>query len=144
MSAVVSIGPLQCRVTREQKGETMNDVTNAQCWLLPDAASVPDGDEGAALIMGGWPVIAAVAWAEYRMQGRGTVMLDAEGAAAYHAGSPCECHQHLVDTYDPEQQVVVALHDGTKLRSITVVAGWPAPPDAYRITPGERLHLTAH
>jgi hypothetical protein len=122
----------------------MNYDTRETYWLLPDDIGVPDGDAEGALIMGMWPVIAATAWQEYQRQGRGTVMIDAQGATVFQPGSPCECHHCLVDTYDPEQQVVVALHDAATLRKVAVVAGWPPPPDAYRITPGERLRLTAH
>ena len=122
----------------------MNYDTSEKYWLLPDDAGVPDGDEQGAFIMSGWPVIAALAWQQYQAQGRGTVMIDADGDAAYLQGSPCDCHRHLVDKYDPDREVVVGLHDGNMLRTITVVAGWPGPPDAYRVTPGERLRLTAH
>ncbi len=120
----------------------MNNVANDNGWLLP--ADGCNADPEIEQIMADWPVIAAVAWQEYRSRGRGTVMIDEERAAAYYPGSPCSCHQHLIDTYDPEEQVVVALHDGDVLQSIHVVAGWPAPPDASRITPGARLCLTAH
>jgi hypothetical protein len=122
----------------------MNYDTSEKYWLLPDDVGMPDGDEDGAFIMEAWPMIAATAWQEYQRQGRGTVMIDARGESVFCPGSPCECHQCLVDIYDPEHEVVVALHNGDTIRKIAVVAGWPAPPDAYRITPGQRLRLTAH
>ena len=71
-------------------------------------------------------------------------MLDEQGRLSYHAGAPCECHRTDVETYHPERQAVVALHDGEAICQVLVLAGWPAPPDAHRITPGERLRLTEH
>ena len=71
-------------------------------------------------------------------------MVDENGALEFLPGSPCECHQKFADNYNPEEQAVVALHEDKNIRSIHIVAGWPAPPDAARIIPAERLRLTAH
>lgn len=113
-------------------------------WMLPDDLAAPTRSPAFETALAAWPLVAALAWQGYCDRGRGTVMLDEEGQLAYHPGSPCECHQADVELYDPKRQAVVALHKGTRIDSVLVVAGWPAPPDAYRITPAERLRLTAH
>lgn len=122
----------------------MSEVIDEARWFLPRDVGQPDRDPDIEFIMAGWPFVAATAWQEYRQHGRGTVMVDEDRNVTYLPGSPCPCHKHLVDSYDPEQHAVVALHSGDTIRSIHIVTGWPAPPDAYRITPGERLRLTAH
>ena len=122
----------------------MNGLASAGIWCLPDDFLGGGANPDLEFIMDGWPIIAAVAWQGYREHGRGTVMLDEDRCVQYSPGSPCPCHQQLVDHYAPERQVVVALHRGETIGGIHVVAGWPAPPDAYRMTPAERLHLTAH
>lgn len=122
----------------------MNGPASEERWCLPDDLPAVHANPDLEFIMRDWPVIAAVAWQGYREQGRGTVMLDEDRCVQYVAGSPCPRHQQLVDHYVPEEQVVVALHRGETIESVHVVAGWPAPPDAYRMTPAERLQLTAH
>lgn len=122
----------------------MHVALNEGCWCLRDDLAEVVANPELEFIMARWPVVAAVAWQGYPEHGRGTVMLDKDGCVTYYPGVPCACHQCLVESYAPEQQVVTALHDGSTICSIHVVAGWPAPPDAYATTPAERLHLTAH
>ena len=122
----------------------MKETANQDSWCLPENVVEVHANPALGYIMARWPVIGAVAWQGYQEHGRGTVLLDDDGCVNYCSGSPCSCHQQVADTYDPEQQAVVALHRGETIDSVHVVTGWPAPPDAYRITPGERLHLTAH
>jgi hypothetical protein len=121
----------------------MNGPAVEGSWCLPESIPAVSENPHLEFIMDGWPIIAAVAWQGYRESGRGMVTLDEDRCVQYSPGSLCLCHQQLVDHYAPEHQVVVALQRGD-LMSIHIVAGWPAPPDAYRITPAERLHLTAH
>jgi hypothetical protein len=126
-----------------RRKNTMNDFTSERGRPVPeDAALELDGE----LVNEGWPVIAAVAWQGYLTEGRGVVMIDYERRAAYCRGALGECDRYLVDTYDPELEVVVAVVDCDEMctRSIHLIAGWPAPPDAFRITPAERSRLTAH
>ena len=113
----------------------MNDQPNAEQWMLPDDLAAPERNPAFESTMAGWPMVAAVAWGGYHAHGRGAVMVDEEGRLTYHAGPPCECHRIDVEIYDPERQAVVALHDGDAICQILVLAGWPAPPDAHRITP---------
>ena len=97
------------------------------------------------LIMLRWASIAALAWGGYVKHGRGMAMMDIDdGGVGYHPGSACECHREMVDRYDPEREVVVGVYREDDILNVYVVAGWPAPPDAYLITPAERLRLTAH
>lgn len=96
------------------------------------------GDEGnepfVGLLLERWLGIAAVAWDGFWTQGRGVVVLT-EGHGdptwTYHPGSPCSCHQEMVEGYDPEYQVVIA-HCGKDdgICCINVFGGWPAPPHA--------------
>lgn len=122
----------------------MKETANQDSWCLPENVVELPTNPALGYIMARWPAVVAVAWQGYQEHGRGTVLLDDEGCITYRPGSACPCHQHAADSYDPKQQVVVALHHGETVDAVHVVAGWPAPPDAYRITPGERLHLTAH
>jgi len=65
-------------------------------------------------------------------------------ARAEHPGVPLAMRAWpliAVAADDPEREVVVALCDGELVRDVIVVAGWPAPPDAARLTPGDRWLL---
>jgi hypothetical protein len=119
----------------------MHNIPSEERWLLPSDVSAKPQHPGVPLAMRAWPLIAAAAWEAYRETGRGAVMLDAEGRFGYQPGSPCPCHHEAVAAYDPEREVVVALCDGELVRDVIVVAGWPAPPDAARLTPGDRWLL---
>ena len=121
----------------------MNEIESENCWSLPKEHDEKP-DPGETAILANWPMVAAVAWEGYQEHGRGTVIVDENGALEFLPGSPCECHQKFADNDDPEEQAVVALHEDKDIRSVQIVAGWPAPPDAVMITPAERLRLTAH
>jgi|MudIll2142460700_1097286.scaffolds.fasta_scaffold306699_1 hypothetical protein len=112
-------------------------------WLLPEH----DQPENIhlILIMLRWAFIAALAWGEYVKHGRGMAMMHIDdGGVGYCPGSPCECHREMVDRYDPEREVVVGVYREDDILNVYIVSGWPAPPDAYLITPAERFRLTAH
>ena len=117
----------------------MNGSATAGRWLLPADLANPTPNPEIELIMAGWAAIAAAAWEGFQKYGRGMVLIDGEELVAYLSGPPCTCCRHLVDTYNPEQQAVVTVSTG----ATHIVAGWPAPPDAFRITPAERQRLTA-
>lgn len=121
----------------------MTEIEQDYRWRLPDdRPSVPETPSDG--ILRDWLFLAAIAWAGYQEHGRGTVVADEEGRSCFRPGSICPCHEELVADYDPERQAVVALLQGDEILSIHVVAGWPAPPDAALVTPGERFKLTAH
>lgn len=122
----------------------MRERQDQDAWCLPEDVAQVHASPELGYIMQRWPAVGAVAWQGYQEHGRGTVMLDDEGCVQYCPGSPCDCHEEAAKTYDPEQQAVVALHHGNDIDNVLIVAGWPAPPDAFRITPGERLRLTSH
>jgi len=113
-------------------------------WLLPEHDQ-PE-DIFLILIMLRWAFIAALAWGEYLRHERGMAMMDVnDGGVGYHPGPVRECHRELVDQYDPEREVVVGVYrEDDDILNVYIVAGWPAPPDAYLITPAERFKLTAH
>jgi hypothetical protein len=113
-------------------------------WLLP-ADRPRRADDPEATIMEIWPVIAALSW-ERQLQGeRGAVVMDLDrGAISFRSGAPCLCHGHLVAGYAPRREAVVLVVAEEGLHHACVVAGWPPPPDAYRITPAARWQLTAH
>ena len=112
-------------------------------WLLPEHDQ-PDNIQ-LILIMLRWAFIAALAWGEYVRHWRGMVMMDIDdGGVGYHPGSACECHREMFHRYDPEREVVVGVYREDDILNVYVVSAWPAPLDAYLITPAERLRLTAH
>jgi hypothetical protein len=120
----------------------MFEVPNHDRWRLPDGTPQPH-DSAMEEILANWMLVAAIAWDGNRQEGRGTVIVDEQGAR-YRSGSICECHRNLVEEYDPASQAVVALIEQGSIRAVHVVAGWPAPPDAALVTPAERFRLTAH
>ncbi len=122
----------------------MGNVSQRETWCLPENVAEVRASSELGYIMQRWPAVAAVGWQGFLEHGRGTVMLDDEGCVKFIAGSPCECCKEAVESYDPESQIVVALHCDHEIDAVHSVAGWPAPPDAYRITPGERFRLTSH
>ena len=92
-----------------------------------------------------WQVIAAIAWEGYLPAGAGHVAIVADGEVSfeYRPGAPCECHGAVVGEYDPEQQVVVALHfeGGTQVHCLV---GWPLPPEAYATVDAGMLGAVVH
>lgn len=120
----------------------MIEVAREHRWRLPEDAADTEADER-SLLVGNWLFLAAIAWAGYCSEGRGTVLVSEDGTA-YRPGAPCDCHAELVTAYDPEREAVVAIVEDAGIRAIHVVTGWPAPPDAVRVTPAERCRLTAH
>ena len=119
----------------------MIEVAPEHRWRLPEDTDT-NADERIEIV-GNWLFLAAVAWAGYCSDGRGTVLVSEYGTT-YHPGSPCDGHAELVTAYDPEREAVVALVGSAGIHAVHVVTGWPTPPDAVRVTPAERFRLTAH
>jgi len=123
----------------------MQDMSPVRNWLLPTDLTDQASDEDFEPVMAIWPVVAALAWEAQLEHGRGVVVVDDErGVLTFQSGAPCACHDALVAAYNPEREVVVALVCEREHPVFRVLAGWPAPPDAFRITPGARWQLTAH
>ena len=73
----------------------MFEVSSDYRWRFPD--DDPDA-EGSLLdeILRNWLFTAAIAWAGYEQEGRGTVVVDPQGCTRYRQGSVCVCHEELV------------------------------------------------
>jgi len=130
------------RKTAYEEDACSDELLYAEGWCYPDDIPKVQKDADLRFIMARWPAIAALAWQSFLKYGRGTIMLDTAGELHFLVGAPCECHQDRPGKYDPTTEVVVALYRETVIRVIHTVAGWPAPPDAFKITPMERLRLT--
>lgn len=79
-----------------------------------------------------WRRLAAIAWGGYLESGAGHVVIEVDGEVHYRylPGAPRGCRAELIDDYDPETQVVVAIHrDGASL--VLRLDGWPKPPAAW-------------
>jgi hypothetical protein len=89
-----------------------------------------------------WIQIGSLAWSGHLAEGRGLVLATVtKGGVEYRywAGSPCDCHAHWIDEYDPEKEAVVLVCRGEK-ESIYRIKATPAPPEAWArdISPRER------
>jgi hypothetical protein len=110
-----------------------------------------DGDPNDILlnfVLERWLGIATVAWDGFSTKGRGVVCLtegDGPLTLAYRKGSPCPCHQEMVEGYDPNRQVVIAhCTAADDIRSINVFGGWPLPPDAASSSSAADCQATIH
>jgi len=82
-----------------------------------------------------WIRIGSLAWSGHCAKGRGLVFvtITEDGAEyRYWAGTPCDCHAHWVDEYDPEQEAIVLVCRGEK-ESIYRIKASPSPREAWAI-----------
>jgi hypothetical protein len=115
----------------------------------PQPEGITEGtrDRGLDLFLEHWPRIAATAWGGYVAHGRGAVLMRRNAPAAprveYHAGAPCECHDGLVNEYDPDREAVVAVVKGRRrVVWIATLGGYPSPKDAWEKVSAGDMHAT--
>lgn len=113
----------------------------------PETITEGTTDRGLDLFLQHWPRIAATAWGGYMAHGRGTVLMRRAAPAApvfeYQAGAPCSCHDELVNEYDPDRQVVVAVVKGRgRVVWIATLGGWPTPKESWERTSAEDMKAT--
>lgn len=92
-----------------------------------------------------WRLLAAIAWEGYLASGAGHVLVEVDAGVRYRylPGAPCDCHAGMVDDYDPETQIVVAVrHAGDTL--VHCLAGWPEPPSAWALLDATAAGAAVH
>src|SRR4051812_15541500 len=108
-------------------------------------AGIPEGAREPVLdaLLYGWARLASFAWDSYRQHGRGAVLV-APGRdrlkLTYLSASSCLAPDGLLEIYDPDTQVVVAIsHSSHHTSWIGPVSGWPSPVDAWHTVPAATL-----
>jgi hypothetical protein len=111
----------------------------------PITAGVLEGTRDACLdaLLAGWPQLAAFSWESYRRLGRGAVLVTPGSIfleMLYLAGPSCPAPDGLLESYDPDTQVVVGIALCSEHTSwIGVLSGSPTPFEAWRTVPGTVL-----
>ncbi len=108
--------------------------------------SIPEGtdiDPTLDNILGVWRELATIAWEGFLVHGRGVVIVTPHKtgiSVSYRPGSPCPCHQEWFDTYNPEEQVLIAVQGD----DLYILGGAPSPIEAFGTTTADMLHATVH
>lgn len=109
---------------------------------IPEWASHPDFDP----MLGDWLRIAGLAWQGFILEGPGALVVRICSCGIryeFRSMAIPECCLEYVESYDPEDQVVVVVQRGDDERAY-LVAGWPSPPQAFAILPAEATESTVH
>lgn len=120
---------------------TVTDATiPSPCEQIPEAAWHPDIDQ----MLFSWATIACIAWEGFLLHGRGVVHVGISDDGAhfsYQPGAPCRCDGVPLESYDPAQEVLVAVHrdDNVELYELSAL---PTPPESYAVTRGELYGAT--
>jgi hypothetical protein len=59
------------------------------------------------------------------------------------AAEACPCCKHLIQPYDPDSQVVLAVRRGGN-ENVYVLSGFPTPKDAHENAPAETFDEVLH
>lgn len=125
------------------KNDRTPDIAADPAGVVDDCGSVPDG--GGDPLLWEWQALAAIAWEGYLVCGAGHVSIEVDAGVQYRylPGAPCDCHAGVVEGYDPETQIVVAVHHegGTQVHCL---GGWPEPPVAWAMAGAPVLGAGVH
>jgi hypothetical protein len=103
-------------------------------------------DDDLEAIFTNWPFLAALAWEGYLTQGEGAIVVTVAGVQAdigYCSAAPPACHAHLVERYNPnEQLVVVVRREGAECAYL--VSGQPSPQECFESVSAHTMKATVH
>lgn len=131
------------RRTAQRAGEPIDGVQPPASYeTIPEWASHPDLDP----MLGDWIRIAGLAWQGFLLEGLGTLVVRIHPCGIsyeFRSSAVPQCCAAYVQSYDPEDEIVVVVQRGDDERAY-LVAGWPSPPQAFALLPADATGETVH